>query len=198
MAREELDPETFMSIDFVYQVGLLTLGWSMVEYGLDAAIEEVIRHHDGAAAIQSDVPVSLKAKVAYLKKAMKLPSLADVRECGLAFIAECMELKDLRHDMVHGIVGGSEWPITYKFLRYEYRGSSLKPLAFTYTMKDLKAMTRLIGSLADRLSFFNDLIAGRDVEEAKRQIAVGKPAIAVPKKKLILQSGQSGDSTRIK
>lgn len=181
------DPDEGIPNEFVYRVGWVAVSWAMVEYGLDSAIREIYQIHDGAS-VETRIPVSLNPKIAFLRKAFnQVGGLAGCAVHGHALLDEVNALKHQRHDIMHGIIAGPG-DEGYQLMRFRYEATGHVREIYAYTMEDLSHLSRHASSLAERLSFFLDLIIDDQAEEALRELAVGKPAVPIPKKKLFFDA----------
>ena len=84
-------------------VGSIVIQWSYIERLLDILVETI--HQNGGNAIQDDLPPTLDRELDYLKKALKrglVPQHMTAETERLQ--AELHNLKDFRHNLVHGIV----------------------------------------------------------------------------------------------
>lgn len=183
-----MSPEEGIPPEFVYRVGWVAVSWAMVEYGLDSCVRDIFLHHNGEV-LGDRRPASLNPKIAYLRRAFnQIPTLAGCAKIGHALLDEVNDLKHQRHDVMHGIVAGPG-DEGYRLMRFRYEATGHVNEIYAYTLEDLADLSYLAGSLAGRLSFLPELILNDQSEEALRELSVSKPAVAIPKKKLIFDAG---------
>src|SRR3954463_10420316 len=85
------------------QIGQLTVSWASLDKALDALLFTIHIFDGIPSPVQRDVPVSLKAKLASLRKAARvLPALAPLADEFNAVADEVQRLKLIRHDCTHG------------------------------------------------------------------------------------------------
>ena len=117
-------------------IGLLAMAWAHFEASLDGCIS-CIHHNGGKAIIQPDLPVSLKTKLAYLRKApravVEIASLADDMN---ALCDQTQKLKIIRHDYLHGITTVDRKSLDFRTTRYVYDGPQLRLVQRTSTAKE--------------------------------------------------------------
>ena len=94
-----------VQIEPYYQlVGMITVSWAFIETSLDLSNFQIL-HRGGGKEIQTDMPVSLKPKIAFFRKAHdRLPRLASLKAEGLALVAQIVAQKESRHSFVHSIL----------------------------------------------------------------------------------------------
>lgn len=168
----------------IQQIGLLTMGWQQLELALDACVR-LIHHNGGADAIQRDLPVSLKVKIPYLRKAMRrIPALVPCAAEANAIADEVQRIKHTRHDCIHG------WPVIdpdkfdVVFLRIVFEKADLSVAETRYSQLKLGDDTTAALLLFRRGILLFDALANalRDKQaiEVGRQLAIRLSAIPVP------------------
>ena len=100
-------------------VGFVTLNWGVIERQLDTWSILIMKHY-GGKEIRKDLPISLKQKTAFLRKAFRtIPALRPFMDDALDLIDRVSEVADKRHDFVHGEIERLT-PETFEFTRIEY------------------------------------------------------------------------------
>jgi len=83
-------------------VGHMVIMWALAEHALDQCIA-VVFHACGGKHIDDRIPVSLKRKVKFLRRAFnQLPLLVPRREGALKLLARVTEIAPRRNELVHG------------------------------------------------------------------------------------------------
>ena len=88
--------------DMCTMIGLMVISWAWSENALALAIgiiDETVEEMRG----HKELPVSLKKRLDYLRTALKdVPALEPIKEEGTALIKLFVELKERRHELIHG------------------------------------------------------------------------------------------------
>jgi hypothetical protein len=85
-------------------VGFTVLIWAHIEQILDAAIA-VVFQNCGGNKINQQIPRNLKSKLVFMRKSLrKINVLEPFQEQGLALMDRISNMKQRRHDVVHGVV----------------------------------------------------------------------------------------------
>jgi hypothetical protein len=117
-------------------VGELAIEWAAMEMELDGAIE-ILHQCGGAEKIQADLPVSMKNKLAYLRRADRIvdPELAETT----AFVADQVgEMKLLRSDLMHGVAGDFNFQEgAWSFERYQFKKDKRSSVHTSYRHDEL-------------------------------------------------------------
>ena len=101
-ARNELSTaEAKIENNLAMLIGKLSIQWAAMELQLDRVIE-VIHRNGGAEEVQSQLPVSLKPKLQYLRKSRFLFD-EKWHDGILRFCEDTHRLKTLRTDLIHGV-----------------------------------------------------------------------------------------------
>lgn len=130
------------------RIGSIAVGWAHLEKSLDI-VNSMILHPAGGKAIQNDLPVSLKSKIAFWKAAhSRLEPLKSIRQRGAVLIAEVVRLKDKRHDCIHGFARTADPDGTRQMERMVYLGDILDVKVTPYTVDEMRELNREIARLA--------------------------------------------------
>ncbi len=130
------------------RIGSISVGWASLEKSLDLVNEFVLRVA-GGEAIRVDIPISLKDKLAFFKRAHnQLPLLAPVAAEGAALAARVVALKDKRHDCIHGFAVVATEDGTRHIRRVTYEGSTTGEKVTPYTIAEMEDLNREIAQLA--------------------------------------------------
>ncbi len=90
--------------EYYSALGKVVAQWSYVEHLLDLCVAVIYHSYDGKRIVyKQEIPVSMKPKLKFLRDALKLPSLSNFRNDGLALLSRVSPLKDKRDKMVHSI-----------------------------------------------------------------------------------------------
>lgn len=135
-------------------LGLATVQWAAVEQTLDVLIHLIFTHHRGNE-IEAVVPVSLKRKIKYLRKAFrKIEALSQHKDAALPYFDRVIALSESRHDLVHGFSSqalGAMGPIQIQRIIYQETGHAI--LMKTITLDDI------MGLITDSRTLFGDLMS---------------------------------------
>jgi hypothetical protein len=166
------------------QIGMITMGWTQLELSLDACIR-LIHRHGGAKAIQPDLPVSLKAKIPYLRKAVrKLPAVEALAGQANNLADEIQRLKKVRHDCTHGwaFVDPDKFEVTFR--RIVFNKADLSVAENRYNLLQIGDNTTAILLLfRSGVALFADLAHAFGDEQAievGRQLTVSFAADGIP------------------
>ena len=99
------------------------------------SLNEIVLNYAGGDQIQKELPASLKPKIAFYKKAHRLPAMASFQEEGLAIAAEVGAQKESRHDFVHGVMESKANSVDggRTLLRNIYEGARIRRKAVPYS-----------------------------------------------------------------
>ena len=148
-------------------VGAITITWAQVELNLDVINGILI----GRGELNDrELPVSLKPKIAFFKKAfVKVAEVAHLDERALLIVAELNRLKLIRHDIIHGVAMDRTQIGARKFIRVEYRGADLvfrhQDYKFPAITEALADMVKLKGNL---FALFRDTLFVISPDAAKQ------------------------------
>jgi hypothetical protein len=130
-------------------IGSLAIYWARVEVALDYANAVLIQH---SAVKEARLPVSLKRKIGFFRKSfVEIPALAPFQTRAFEIVAEINRLKEIRHDIVHGIARNRMPGGIRQFVRHRYRGKEFEAETKTYPLRAIMAAYREAGELALRL-----------------------------------------------
>jgi hypothetical protein len=131
-------------------VGMVTISWAFLEMGLDLG-NELIMAHAGGDAIQAALPVSLNPKIKFIRKAFQnLPKLEPFRKEALSIVDGVSNLKEQRHDMVHGFTSEYLPRAAREISRIRYLGNTLSFETRTYSITEVMQLNVAIVDLAKR------------------------------------------------
>jgi hypothetical protein len=140
-------------------VGQIVIGWSFVEHALDQCVA-ICFQKAGGKAIEKRIPVSLKNKIAFVRKSMRLKPLAEFSEGALKLLDCVTEFSGKRHDMVHGVLYTLEQNFEQlRFARFQYEPQMHKLKKVEYHFDELLKIGEQIMELADQLATFANLMA---------------------------------------
>jgi hypothetical protein len=140
-------------------IGILVRAWAYMETVLDYA-NCVILERAGGTKIQSSLPISLKAKLAFFNRAFeRLDELSPFRDRAMTMLLRLHNLKEARHDVVHGTVSDLLPTFTRQFTRNSYDRTSLTPIVRAYSLKEITEVTKEIAELsAEMITLVKDMI----------------------------------------
>ncbi|PCJ70339.1 MAG: hypothetical protein COA62_06985 [Rhodobiaceae bacterium] len=85
-------------------IGRLTVSWAHLELGLDAMIDTIFYDLENPPK-EKELPIALRRKLKYLRKAVKLiPMRPGDAEEYAALIDNIAKESDIRHDIIHGAI----------------------------------------------------------------------------------------------
>jgi len=85
---------------------MIVTNWSFAENGLDHWTA-IVFHDFGGSNIEKEMPRMFGRKVSFLKACFrKIDDLAPFKEDASKFITRMVELSDMRHYVVHGVLAG--------------------------------------------------------------------------------------------
>jgi len=158
---EKLSPEKLQEIypHLCGAVGQIVIAWSFVEHSLDQCVA-ICFHKGGGKEIEKKIPISLKNKVAFVRKSMRLKPLAEFSAEGLTLLNRVTELSGKRHDMVHGVLYNLEQNFEQlRFARFAYEPQMHTLKKFEYHFDDLLKAGEQMMELAIQLATFANLMA---------------------------------------
>ena len=94
---------TFLSDDYLKALGAVTVHWATLEGALDFLAIITFAEY-GKHPKHGELPRSTKRKIGYIRDYAALPSLAEWKDKLLELATRVTELKEQRHDAVHGCV----------------------------------------------------------------------------------------------
>jgi hypothetical protein len=132
-------------------VGYVSIQWASIEQDLDYCVAASF-HGCGGADIREDLPVSLEAKIDYLKKAYRrLPPLHGLVDEALPLLTDLKVFAQNRHDLVHGVINGIEHEGgVYTFLRTEYNRTIHSQRKVLVDVKAFPALAKELAGLLGR------------------------------------------------
>jgi hypothetical protein len=133
--RDALEKEEATHIaQLVAQVGE---SWSMIESCLDHLCLSLSVLNQ-ITAQPPFFPVSLKAKIAFVRKSHRDPTLASIASEGLYIADTISSLKEARHDFVHGRIRRDRKPLEpVKLIRHIYNESGWTVRHATYSREQI-------------------------------------------------------------
>lgn len=129
-------------------VGMLTVAWTAVEVTLDYANLLILTR---SSTSEKQLPVSLKPKIGLFKKSLDLPEFKSFREEGLKLVERINQLKEVRHDVVHGYASAQVQAGIRTFIRHSYKGVDLGQTKRNYSMEEIFLKVEEIAALAEDL-----------------------------------------------
>lgn len=127
-------------------VGRMTLSWASMEYVIDAIIF-IVHNNGGSAAVQDALPVSLKSKREYLRRAKRIPAFHAYGNDFDHIRLETKRLDTVRHDLVHGIVSLINEDLRWTFKRFQFDGGTDSVRVESYNMRELNDATKEVVKL---------------------------------------------------
>lgn len=107
------------SDEFLTALGRATYAWAYLETVIDSLVA-VTFHSFGGQSIHPEIPKALSRKLEYLKDCSKLPALKKHRFAILALKDAVNDMKELRHDVIHGAVSEFADDGTATLMRFVY------------------------------------------------------------------------------
>lgn len=134
---------------FYELIGWVTVSWALLEMSLDLT-NETIMLDGGGSIIQKELPASLNRKVSFFRKACQtIPALAEFREEAERIADVILDLKEKRHDLIHGFAAMcSDDILSHQLQRFRYEGQRLGVRNVSYTHHDLMTLSQEINKLA--------------------------------------------------
>ena len=166
------------------EIAIVILAWTHMETMLDGTIR-LIHYHGGEGTVQSQLPVSLNVKIAYLKTAVRVfPALAPVADQVRQIREEIQKLKHLRHDCTHGIPRVHLRTRQLTFSRVRFAGSDIDISVTPYRPDQLaKAVYDALHLERDLLDLFGriaTIIGSKNAVKLHEKLSVRKSALALP------------------
>lgn len=156
--RSRLDPH---SPEIYHEiVGKISIGWALLEMALDLTNEMVMKTV-GPPPGENRMPASLKTKVRFFRKAHAGHSiLTPLSQQADALADRVMALKELRHDVIHGIAANEATPGIRTLQRFIYNETDLGLREKAYSVRDLMKLSTDINRLGK-----DACLHGRDVAD---------------------------------
>ncbi len=129
-------------------VGMFVGCWARLEMSLDYSNWIILNVVPGGGALASELPRSLGQKIELFRKAhADLSLLADFKIDAAGILRRIQDLKEHRHDLIHGrgteILDGR----SVSYVRLHLKGADFQHLSKTYTTKQLLALGRRANDL---------------------------------------------------
>ncbi|WP_425987980.1 hypothetical protein [Afipia sp. DC4300-2b1] len=167
--------------NFFYKtIALLSICWAQIEVVLDYSNLFIITAFDTS---ETQLPISLKPKIAFFKKHFKeIPELEEYRERALKLVERINNLKETRHDIIHGVAVKEVTKGIRQFIRHDYKGKSLIQMPKNYTLDQMTVKVEEIADLTgDLVEFLLEILRSGKFENVTGQLTVGFPTIGLPK-----------------
>jgi hypothetical protein len=94
-----------LPLEYLAALGAVTLNFAALETTLDFTVGAIFSGLDRMG--EKEIPRSLDNKLGFLRKALKHPALGPVREAGNKVLDDVHNIKEERHDAIHGALIGS-------------------------------------------------------------------------------------------
>lgn len=148
-------------------IGGVAIAWAEVEFSLDYINGILIMHRDIA---EKELPKSLKPKIGFFKKSFdRIQELAPLREKALRLLSELNRLKNIRHDVIHGVAFERTPVAIRKVMRVDYKGKELSERYETYSIADIGyAASDMVTLKNELLTLFKDILWILHPEQAKQ------------------------------
>jgi hypothetical protein len=147
----EAHADTSSDINRLAAIGGFTVSWAAVELVMDRT-NELIIGFAGGSAIGDQVPVSLKPKIAFYRKAhQQLETLAPFSAAGVDLAQRVADMTETRHDMIHGFAVGELTDGKLKVLRHTFVGARVFQRAKAYSTRDIVRLASKAATLATDL-----------------------------------------------
>lgn len=107
-------------------VGKIAVHWAILEFNLDCS-SSLLFEFGGGNEFESQIPLSLKRKLKFLKKVLKKnQALADLTDAATGVYDLILDMSDLRHFVIHGYIASFD-PKTklVTFVKPENKGKEL-------------------------------------------------------------------------
>lgn len=138
-------------------VGGVVVTWAYIEFYIDAWVQ-VLHRAGGAEMIQAGLPASLSREIDFLKREWKLADITPaLRDEGFRLIGEIQQLKDFRHDLVHGIADLND-PRVINISMWKIDGQRRRNLKMPYSTEKIAAkVIRMTKLQTDIAAFFSQV-----------------------------------------
>jgi hypothetical protein len=143
--KEELDEVKFLLI------GYFVTTWARLEASLDFSNWIFLNLLSGGSGLAAQLPRSLDQKIALFRRAHEeLTAMGPFRDEGLLLIGRINDLKERRHDIIHGRISSSIDGMSMEVVRAHLKGLDMRHLSKTYTIRNLiKAVSDANDLMAD-------------------------------------------------
>jgi len=165
LTEDELNEIAFAPIrkkeneTYYYLVGMLAVVWAHVEVCLDL-LNVIILHE--ATTKETQLPSLLGRKIKFLRKHFQnIPELISLRDDALGLFDKVDQLKEVRHDIIHGTAEARLPEGERKIIRNDYRGMKLVERHKIYSLREITVATEAMTDLAGLL-----IILGRATMKA--------------------------------
>jgi|SRR5260370_32779760 hypothetical protein len=161
--QEPTDDDIRYFADLCECIGFVVVHWSLTEQQLDNWVN-VCFNNCGGKEFQrgSGVPRSLKPKLAFVKRCLKvLPLLAPFREEGISILFRISSASIKRHDLIHGAITElrpDQISGAFRFRRIGYDGDLHTLSEFDVTPNDFREFAPILTDLVtDSIAFSQKL-----------------------------------------
>jgi hypothetical protein len=148
-------------------VGAVVVVWAEVELHLDF-INGVLVLQEPNANIK--LPKPLQSRINFFKDALdRVPQLAHLRERASEAVDQLNRLKEVRHDIVHGMAIERLPDGTRKFLRLDFAGKDIKQQHTSYGLPGIVAAAYEMRALQKQLfGIFKEMLETLNPEVAQK------------------------------
>jgi hypothetical protein len=94
-----------LPLEYLAALGAVTLNFAALETTLDFTVAAIFNGLDRMG--EREIPRSLDNKLGFLRNAFKHPSMASIKDAANKVIDDVHNIKEARHDAVHGALVGS-------------------------------------------------------------------------------------------
>jgi hypothetical protein len=148
---------------FIHSVGLISIGWAHIETLLDYGNYFILGNFETQ---ETQLPVSLKPKIAFFRKHFQaIPELEPYRDRAMVLVERINNLKEARHDVVHGMAQSKVREGLQEIIRLDYQGKRLIERSKKYSLDQVIETTIKIAELGDELTSFLREVAGARIGE---------------------------------
>jgi len=150
------DVKTYPDFDALCKaVGFTVITWAHIEIVLDASIG-IVFQSCGGDQINPELPRTLKGKLSFMRKSLRrLATLKPFQEQGLALMDRISNMKQQRHDVVHGVAASlATSDGTFEFRRLDAKGTMHHIRSSSFDLKKFPEFSQaLVGLGADMNDF---------------------------------------------
>lgn len=152
---------------YIYAVGAITVNWASIELCLDVC-NTLLIHHNKTPATRT--PQNLGAKLRVFRNAFQgEPTLTRMAESAADLISEIERLREIRHDIIHGIVIAKSEAGERSFHRFTFTKNigerRIQNYTFEQILNHLQEMLHLRGRI---IAFTDNFNSQLDTEESQK------------------------------
>lgn len=150
-------------------VGSVVIHWGLAEQSLDVAINMIFNGYNGKSKSEEGIlPRQLKRKLRFVRLCLnQLPHLAEFKDEGIALCEKFANLKERRHDLIHGAINDMHQDDgAYGFIKIDSSGEIQVMKEFDFNLRDFPKLEReLEGLVNDAIRFGTRLRLGIERRE---------------------------------